>query len=253
MNIKKRFDIYHILSLAFLCILPVIAIIKGIGLVVKNGMILTSSFIFTFFALPLIAILLFFIILVKVKKTWAKVVMCIVVLLASLFCFVGFCGFQKYEIVNHYENEEVQVHYAENSNELMPRLSELSNPQKVDYYHYEGEGFIFLWQSDSLICKYSDEEYLEQKASLEEKYVFQTDVIKWDEHICEPTIEIDGYSFRMLSRNEYEMDYPKDVVFIATNDETREIVYVCYNDQDRDYIESVEEFILDECGWKHIR
>ena len=165
--------------------------------------------------------------------------------------FLG--AFQPYEFLDHYENDEVQVHYAENSNELMPQLSEISNPQKVDYYHYEGEGFIFFWQSDSLICKYSDEEYFKQKASLDEKYVFQTDVIKWDEHICEPTIEIDGYSFRMLSRNEYEMDYPKDVVFIATNDETREIVYICYNDQDRDYIESLEEFILDECGWKHIR
>lgn len=252
MNNKKRFDISSVLSLVFLCILPVLAIIKGIGLV-KNGMMLTGSIIFTFFALPLIAVFLFIIILIKVKKIWAKVATCIVVLLASLFCFVGFCGFQKYERIECYENEELQEQYAENTNAFMPELTEVSESEKLEYYHYEGSGAIFQWNSQSLICKYSDEEYLKQKASLEGKYVFQTDAIKWAEHICEPTIEIDGFSFRMLSRNEYEIDYPKKVGLIATNDETREIVYICYNDQDRDYIESLEEFILDECGWKHIR
>lgn len=252
MNNKKRFDIYHILSLVFLSILPVMAIIKGIGLV-KDGLLLTNSIIFTFFALPIIAVLLFVIILVKIKKTWAKVVMCIVVLIASLFCFVGFCGFQEYESIKCYENEELQEQYAENTNAFMPALTEISKPEKLEYYHYEGSGAIFQWKSQSLICKYSDEEYLQQKASLEEKYVFQTEIIKRDEYICESTIEIDGYSFRMLSRTEYEMDYPKDVVLIATNDATREIVYLSFYDQDLDYIDSLEGFILDNCGWEHIR
>lgn len=145
MNNKKRLDIHHILSLVFLCILPVIAIIKGIGLV-KDGMILTNSIIFTFFALPIIAVLLFFIILFKFKKTWAKVAMCIAVLIVSLFCFVGFCGFQKYERIKCYENEELQEQYAENANEFMPALTEISKPEKLEYYHYEGSEFVFQWE-----------------------------------------------------------------------------------------------------------
>ena len=64
---------------------------------------------------------------------------------------------------------------------------------------------------------------------------------------------VDGYSFRVLSSGEYEMDYPKEVVLIATNDETKEIAYLSYDDQDIDYIDSLDEFILDDCGWEHIR
>ena len=252
MNNKKRFDISSVLSLVIMSILPIIVIILGF-VKIADGILVTGSIVFTYFILPIIVILLLALTIFKAKKLWVKVTLGIVIPITFLLSLLFLGAFQSYEFLNHYENDDVQMHYAENINELMPRLSELSNPQKVDYYHYEGEGFIFFWQSDSLICKYSDEEYLKQKTSLEKQYVFQTAVIKLDEHICEPTIEIDGYSFRMLSRNEYEMDYPKDVVFIATNDETREIVYICYNDQDRDYIESVEEFILDECGWKHIR
>ena len=69
----------------------------------------------------------------------------------------------------------------------------------------------------------------------------------------ERTTDIDGYSFRMLSTDEYDMNYPKDVALIATNDETKEIVYLSFHDQDIDYIDSMDKFILDDCGWKHIR
>ena len=249
MNNKKHFNIYDILSLAFLCILPVIAIIKGVGLV-KDGMILTNSIIFTFFALPIIAVLLFVIILVKAKKTWAKVVMCMAVLIVSLFLFIGFCGFQKYETIVCYENEELQEQYAENVNEFMPALTEISKPEKLEYYHYEGSRFVFQWESNALICKYSADEYLLQKASLDEKYVFMLDDRINNQELI---TDIDGYSFRMLSTSEYEMDYPKENVLIATNDVTKEIVYLNFYDQDLDYIETPKEFILDNCGWEHIR
>lgn len=40
---------------------------------------------------------------------------------------------------------------------------------------------------------------------------------------------------------------------IATNDATREIVYLFFFDDDLDYIEDLDEFIRNDCGWKHIR
>ncbi len=248
MNNKKRFDIYRVLSLVLLSILPIIAIIKGIELV-KDGMILTNSIIFTFFVLPIIAVLLFVIILVKAKKTWAKVVMCFVVLIASIFCFVGFCGFQKYERINCYENEALQEQYAENTNAFMPALTEISKPEKLEYYHYEGSEFVFQWESKVLVCEYSEDEYLQNKTSLDEKYVFRID----DRANKDQITDIDGYSFRMLSTGEYETDFPKENVLIATNDATKEIVYLSFYDQDLDYIDSLDEFILDNCGWEHIR
>ncbi len=252
MENKKRLNKGNIFALAFFSVLPVAVFVSGV-VKISDGILLTPSIIFAYFILPIIAILLFAFNIFKTKKTWVKVTLVMVALIVFFISFLFFRAFQAYEFVNHYENDEVPMYYSENINELMPRLSEISTPGKIDYYHYEAYGYIFAWESDFIICKYSDEEYLRQKASLEEKYVFQTDAIKDDEFICKPATEIDGYSFCMLSIAEYEMCYPKEVVLIATNDETREISYICYNDPDLDYIDSLEEFILEDCGWKHIR
>lgn len=249
MDNKKRFDIYHILSLVLLSVLPVIAIIKGVGLAM-DGVILSVSILFSYFALPIIAVLMFLIILIMAKKTWTKVALCMAVLIVSLFSFFAFIAFQEYEIINCYENEELQEKYVESDNSFMPELSEISKPEKLQYYHYEGSGFVFSWESKTLICKYSADEYLQQKASLDEKYIFMLDDRTNHQELV---TNIDGYSFRVLSSGEYEMDYPKEVVLIATNDETKEIAYLSYDDQDIDYIDSLDEFILDDCGWEHIR
>lgn len=249
MDNKKRFDIYHVLSLVLLSVLPVIAIVNGVGFVI-DGMVLNTISLFTYFALPVITVFLFFIILLKAKKIWVKVALCATVLVVSLFSFFVLNGFQTYEILNCYENEELQEQYAENSDSFMPELSEISKTEKLQYYHYEGNQFVFEWESKTLICKYSADEYLQQKASLDEKYVFMLDDRTNHQELV---TNIDGYFFRVLSSGEYGMDYPKEVILIATNDETKEIAYLSYDDQDIDYIDSLDEFILDDCGWEHIR
>ena len=42
-------------------------------------------------------------------------------------------------------------------------------------------------------------------------------------------------------------------MFVGTNDATREIVYLATDDPERDYIEALDEYILEVCGWKYIR
>jgi hypothetical protein len=68
---------------------------------------------------------------------------------------------------------------------------------------------------------------------------------------CEPVVELDGYTFRTLSLEDF--NYPKRLMFVATNDDTKQIVYLSFYDDDLDYIVSLEEFLMDDCGWKHIR
>ena len=251
MENAKRLSVGNILSLIFLSVLPVLGIVLGVRLA-KTGVLLTGSFVFSYFILPILAILLFGLVLFVGKRVWVKVALCMVVLIVALLIFSAFYLFQEHEFINRYVGSDIQAHYVENKNELMPELSELSSSEKLEYYFYEGYGFIFEWESHSLICKYSDEEYSKQKSLLEEKYVFLNDTIKDDEFICQPATEIDGYYFRMLSIAEYEMNYPKEVVLIATNDKTSEIVYISYLDFDIDSISSLDEFILNNCGWEHI-
>ena len=74
-------------------------------------------------------------------------------------------------------------------------------------------------------------------------------------YTCNPFAKINDYSFRVLDINEeysLEIDYPKRLVFIATNDQDNSISYTAFYDDDLDYIESLEEFLLNDCGWKYI-
>ncbi|MBQ9085400.1 MAG: hypothetical protein IJY24_07090, partial [Clostridia bacterium] len=74
-------------------------------------------------------------------------------------------------------------------------------------------------------------------------------------YTCNPFAKINDYSFRVLDINEeygLEIDYPKRLVIIVTNDQDNSISYTAFYDDDLDYIESLEEFLLNDCGWKHI-
>ena len=93
-----------------------------------------------------------------------------------------------------------------------------------------------------MICQYAQEEYAIQKARLDSAYTFQ-----------EETITIDGYQFKMLSVEKYNLSYPNNIILIGCSDATREIVYLEFYDFDLDIISSLEDFIIDECGWKYIR
>ncbi len=252
MDNKKRFGIEHIVVLILVSIFPVIIFVAGVGLI-KDGMLITTSLVVSYFVFPVVAVLLFVVVLIKAKKDWLKGVLCVLVLVVFGLLVLTCRLFQEYEIINKYENEELKTKYAEITNELMPSLNELSNPQKLEYYHYVSNFYIFECDAKTLICEYDEATYSQQKAELEKKYVFQSDSIIDDENNCKPFAKIDGYSFRMLSTEEYDMDYPKEVVLVATNDEKNEIVYMCFYDNDLDYIDSLDEFIIDDCGWEHIR
>ena len=134
----------------------------------------------------------------------------------------------------------------------MPSLSEVGQATHMAYYDYFSQQMgIFTCDADHLICQYDTEEYIAQKARLDEKYAFQINVMSESGYDCEPAVELDGYHFRTLSIEDFM--YPKRLMFVATNDETKEIIYLSFYDDDLDYIISLEEFLLDDCGWKHIR
>ena len=94
------------------------------------------------------------------------------------------------------------------------------------------------------------------KAELDEAYVFETQALESCGEVCEPTDELDGFFLRMLDTGKYRgshLEYPKRLVLIGTNDETREIMYIAYYDFDLDYITSLSDFVYRKCGWEYIR
>lgn len=158
--------------------------------------------------------------------------------------------------LHHYDGiKAVQQYNALEKSSLMPEVSDLGDPVEIEYYDAQYTIAIFSSETDWLICRYTPEEYEIQKTALETQYVFQTYPIETPDAITEPVAKNDGYIFRMLSLEEYseELCFPQHIIFVGYSDETKEIFYGEFNDIDLDYIESLEDFIQDDCCWKHIR
>lgn len=253
---KKTFAFTKARLIVLLCCLPlpVLAIVNGM-IVLSYGVRLNYGFALAFIIPSLIAIgLLALCMFSNFKNVW-KAILAFVFLLCLAYYFFFLSFFAKIEQVKHYEGEEVSEYYIDvcNENPQMPSLSKIGRPANIEYYNIFQTQYIFSWETDYLICHYTPEEYAVQKATLDEKYVFQTETITEYKSNCEPSAQMGTYFFRMLSVEEYDLDYPKQVILIGYCDDTQEIVYLSYYDFDLDRISSLQNFITDDCGWKHIR
>ena len=252
MKLKERITKLRVISVILLSLYPLAMLVLGIWAMFSTTGF-NFSFVLAYLLFPIGAILSVFLLTFSNFKLSEKIlsVISVLVIFAIAFCIASLLStIEKFE---HYENDDVETHYVNLSS--LSDFLDVGSPAKKDLYLYSCEYFIFFNSSDILICQYDDVEYQNQKNMIEETYVFQKDSITNDEYSYEPTAEIDGYSFRMLSiEGEYEkqIDYPKQMILIATNDETREIVYIAFVDRDLDYITSLTDFVYDNCGWKHM-
>ena len=143
--------------------------------------------------------------------------------------------------------------FGEEVNTGVFTLDDLGEPEQLEYYNYTLNLLFFLSESNYLICQYAPEDYIAQKETLSETYVFQTELLTDIQYSAEPTLTIEDYEFAFLSCSAYDLTYPKELAWIGCNDETCEIVYFHYYDADLDYIDDVESFFLEDCGWERIR
>ena len=239
--------------IGFICcaLLPLTAMVFGVLLLVKD-VLLNVGIAVVYFLIPLLVAGLLAWCIFSDRKTWKKFVLSGVILVLFLITFFFSSPIVGWTQLKCYEGDEAVQQYStsESESKLMPELSELGDPEKIEYYNLFSAFLIFAYETDGLICTYTQEEYAIQKARLDTTYNFQTE--KTADNIL-PAVEIDGYQFRLLSNNEYDLYYPKEVVLVGYSDDANEIVYLEFYDLDLDYITSLEEFIADECGWKYIR
>lgn len=257
MNMKERITKARIVALCFAGLLPLAAVGLGILFLIANTLI-NTAFVLGFILLPLVALLLLAFLIFSQMKAGKKTAYVIFLLILFVFAFIAINIFGKFEMLDSYKNGHVAEKYAEVAADFdpMPSLTEIGQPENIEYCDYfSSQGLIFTCDADALICKYSEAEYEDQKALLEGKYIFQSEPMRGYKYSCEPAVQIDGYYFRTLSISDYgqEIYFPKRLVFIATNDEAQEIVYMAFYDDDLDYIESLTDFINEDCGWKHMR
>ena len=139
--------------------------------------------------------------------------------------------------------------YAEDDRYL-PSLDELGEYTSVQALYHHDSALFFFWDAYHLIVSYDEPQYVQEKAALEQRYTFREKVIDGDEVGFVPTqpyCDLNGYHVRMLETEGY--GFPKDVYFIGSNDEERKIIYTRFFDSDLDSVDSLESFLMNECGW----
>lgn len=148
-------------------------------------------------------------------------------------------------------NTDIRVYesYAKDDG-YMPGLDEVGEYTSVQALYHHDSALFFFWDAYHLIVSFDESQYQQAKAALEERYTFRKDVIQGDEVGFVPTqpyCELNGYQIRIVKTDGYV--FPKDVHFVGTNDETHKIIYTRFYDSDLDTVESLESFLLNECGW----
>ena len=252
MENKTRFTKSRVIAFSLLSLLPVALIVLGIRLLFISAAF-NLSFALAYFVLPIVVISLFALTVFFVEKLYLKIIACVLVFLFFVFSLFCFIIYGKSETLYVYKNEEVSDNYVDIA-PFMPTLSDISQPEILEYYKYHSSQLVFFTcDTDTLICKYDEDEYLKQKELVSKNYVFESDMVGKLEHFCSPQTKVYGYEFKVLDLDEYGLLYPKELAFIATNDEENEILYMSFYDDDLDYIESLKEFIKTDCGFKHIR
>ena len=221
-----------------------------------GGAILTVSLVLFLFILPVILFLCtFFLLRSRIRTIW-KVLLWLFLIVVFLVTSLKLSLYGHF-IFNFEDTgeEAIEIYQTiQGKNPAFPEVSQLGDYQEIVYHEFIDQAFLFFTaESHVLVCTYSEDVYNQQKALLDTNYVFQTTPMDTG---IDPTITLDGYHFRMLTIAEdgpYKLYYPKYLFFIVTNDETHEIAYHYFIDPDLDYMLSLEDFILRDCGWKYIR
>ena len=172
------------------------------------------------------------------------------------------------EAPERFETSFSKLYYLSPTQQDTPRSLlfplELGTPEALEYHSYDKVAFIFLSQSCTLLCRYADEDYEAAKAALEARYRFRTELMNTEYSFgykqvkqIEPYTRIGDDFFRVLmprdGEREFDGAFYKFCILIVTNDVRREIGYIAFSDFDLDVAENLAAFLLDYCGWKHIR
>jgi len=253
---KRTLSKSEILALILASLLPLGALVLGIIMVV-NGTLLTLAFIIAFMGLPVCVICLVCLVMFTNLASWKKALILLPTTIVFCAAFLLLNLFGTFKTLHVYRGNEAEEPYFEvwGKYDAMPSPREVGGPEAIEYYDMSSSMVIFVRYTDTLICTYSEEEYAKEKARIEESYVFEDEpCIGYGGHYCESSAEIDGYTFRLLETDgQYkEIDFPKMLIIIGTNDETCEIVYTAFSDFNLDYIESLEDFINEDCGWHKV-
>ena len=252
---KQRLSLWQLIGLIVSAMPALFFAYKGIKHLFFGNALYTPSFAFVFFVLPTIAAALAWLLILWRKKVWVRVTLAVLTLLPLFFfwTFILLLGtFHSQTVVT---GAEALSAYAETSySAVMP--DELGSPTDVTFVTHTLECAIFRADSNTLLLTYSPEAYTAQTACLNSQSIFHTEpfpvLSSAPADPLPPEFTWEGWYFRYLSEDQTTLSYPSELILVGTNDAECAITYVYFKDIDLDYIDSHEEFLLNECGWQYL-
>lgn len=245
-------SVKKIVAAIICCVVPVFFLVLGLLYLARGGLP-EPGFMTAYVYIPLGAIVFLCLAIFLLKNLTVKIVLCIAILVLyvlfdGLYLILAPLGkievYAGQEAVNSY-NTDASVSAS------MPEIGDLGTYETISFYNHWEKG-AFPSDTDVLILSYEENAYLKQKASVESTYSFLSEPITYGTYHCEPSLIIDGYSFRVVDLDHNQYGYPKHMLLVGYNDVTCEIVYMYHLDPELDYISSLEEFVTQICWWTYI-
>lgn len=178
----------------------------------------------------------------------------VIIVVPTVLLVMLVAGFFVHKALGNYEKVSYDISlYTQLAEEedVLPKAEELGRYKDLNFKHFHKNMFIYASDAYILKVKYNNDEYKTEKQRVLNNYLFQSQIpINYDEAEKAAEFKIESFDFKILSIDEYNLCYPKKLVFVGVSDKTNEIAYVFYNDEELDYIGTgFEEFFKENCGW----
>ena len=179
-----------------------------------------------------------FILIKKIPdKLKAVITSLIFVLFSACFAFFNFCG------------GPVQFKEIEETASINRYRIEFGDFDDITSYKYYSPG-IFSDLAYTTIASYDDDAFEDQKTRIDHKYEFyDTDPVD-DNPI--PLFTVQDFEFRITVNDAYSLGYPKELLLIGINENSKKIAYVDFENNDLDSISDYADFLDFYCGWTYI-
>lgn len=253
---KKQLN-KRLIALLVAWILPGAPFLYGCYLVLQ-GEAVQISVIVVLILIPLAFMLWIGHIIVSEESVFEKTVLTGLLWIAFFWIFMVSSMFVTFYTHIHRTEPELPASYTE-ARERFPALPEpeaLAGFEKVMHYNYHlQQTVLFASNADTFIFYYEAGQYERQKAQLDARYTFRQEPFIACDIPCNASAQLGHYSFRLVDdagAYSSQIDFPHKLIIVATNDRERAIAYTAFYDQDLDYVESLESFLMEYCGWKKI-
>ena len=175
-----------------------------------------------------------------------KKLLCIVI--AILFLTSCTHVVEQHSDFEKYNDDLTKVRKA---GEFMPSSDSLGDYKDIRYEYKEFSDYLFTQETMALVVKYSDEEYENRKASLDDSFEFIDAPITYQSYYDGPIyylipateVKRNGFYYRIAGNT------CKNFIMVGYSDEQKEISYWFFSDFDLDFIAKEGEDFPDNMEW----